>query len=263
MDNINPSTQIIDTLDELVEEKQVYHASLTPSTDQPTLESVIADASPLPSEALLLGLAEDGLPVLLNLNDPIPGPILIAADQTSGKTKLLQMIARAVELLRSPSEIQYGVITSYPEEWAGLEQNQINAGVYSAQQDNTQEFLQSLFDWAHNNKGNNQSILLFIDDLESMKSMDPQTEQNLRWLLLRGPSRRIWPIVTVNAHNSRNMESWLSFFRTRLFGRIEDAQDSNFIAGSSSETLKDLTSGSQFAMREGNKWLKFLSPSID
>jgi hypothetical protein len=263
MDDMNRSTPMIAELAELAEEKQADKALRMPSVVLPSLESVIADASPFPSEALLLGLAEDGLPVLLNLNDPIPGPILIAADQSSGKTKLLQMMARAVELLRSPSDIQYGVITSYPQEWEGFEQNQLNAGVYSAQHDNTQEFLQSLFDWAHNNKGNNQFILLFIDDLESLKSMDPQTEQNLRWLLLRGPSRRVWPIVTINAHNSRNMESWLSFFRTRLFGRTQDAQDSNFIAGTSSEDLQDLISGSQFAIREGNQWLKFLSPSID
>ena len=263
MDNMNRATLMIDALTELAEEEQAHHASRTPGAGRPALESVIADASPLPREALFLGMAEDNLPVLLNLNDPIPGPILIASDQASGKTKFLQMIARAAELLHTPSEIQYGVITQYPEEWAAFQENQINAGIYSAQHSNTHEFLQSLFTWAHNNKGEGQSILLLIDDLEAMKNIDQQTEQNLRWLLLRGPSRRVWPIITVNAHNARNVEAWLTFFRTRLFGRIQDAQDSNFIAGYTSETLNDLTAGSQFAMREGNTWLKFLSPLID
>jgi hypothetical protein len=208
-------------------------------------------------------MAEDGLPVLLNLNDPIPGPVLIAGDQASGKTAILQTIARAAELLHSPSEIQYGIITQYPQEWIGFPENQINAGIYSAQQDNTQELIQSIFNWAHNNKGDEQSIVLFIDNLESINNLDTQTEQNLRWLLLRGPSRRVWPIITVNAHRARNFESWLTFFRTRLFGRIQNTQDANFIAGYASETLNDLTSGSQFAMREGTKWLKFWSPTVE
>jgi len=263
MDIMNRSTLMIDALTEVAEEEQAHHASPTPAAGLPTLESAIADASPLPSEGLFLGMAEDNLPVLLNLNDPIPGPILIASDQASGKTKFLQMIARAAEILHTSTKIQYGVVTQYAEEWAGFQENQVNAGIYSTQHSNTHEFLQFLFNWAHNNKGEEQSILLLIDNLESMKNMDPQAEQNLRWLLLRGPSRHIWPIVTVNAHNARNVEAWLAFFRTRVFGRIQNIQDSNFIAGYASETLNDLSSGSQFAMREGNKWLKFWSPSID
>jgi hypothetical protein len=263
MDNLSLSTLMIDALTELAEEEQAHHVSHTIAAGLPTLESVIANASPLPREAILLGIAEDGLPVLLNLNDPIPGPILIAGDQASGKTKFLQMIARAAELLHTPAGIQYVVITQFPEEWAGFQENQINAGIYSAQHSNTHELLQSLFDWAHNNKGEERSILLIIDNFESIKNIDSQAGQNLRWLLLRGPSRRVWPIIAVNIHNARKVEAWLAFFRTRVFGRIQNAQDSNFIAGYASETLKDLASGSQFAMREGNKWLKFWSPSID
>ncbi len=261
MDKMNRFDLMIDALTELAEEERAHHTTPMPGT--PSLASIIADISPLPHEALFLGIAEDGLPVLLNLNNPIPGPILIAGDQASGKTALLQIIAKAAELLHSPSEIQYGIITQYPEEWTGFQENQINAGIFKAEQENTRELLQSLFHWAHSNKDDERSMLLLIDDLGSIKNIDPQTEQNLRWLLLRGPSRHVWPIVTVNAHNSRNMEAWLTFFRTRLFGRIQDTQDSNFIAGYSSETLNDLKAGSQFSMREGKKWLKFWFPTID
>ncbi|MCE9645979.1 MAG: hypothetical protein K8S20_08255 [Chloroflexi bacterium] len=260
---MNPSNLMQDMLIDLEEEKQAHPASTLPVADSPMLKIVLRDASPLPREALFLGMAQDGWPVLLNLNDPIPGPILIAGDQSSGKTKLLQMIARAAELLHSAEEIQYGVITSKPEEWSGFPENQINMGLYLPQHDNTREFLQSLTDWAHNNKGGEQSIVLFMDGLDVVKDIDPQTEQNLRWLLLRGPSRRIWPIFTIDVDQARNMESWLTFFRTRLFGHIQLTTDSAFIAGQVDETLRNLTAGSQFAMREGNKWLKFQSALIE
>ena len=261
MDNINRFSLMIDALTELAEEEQAHQTPPAPSL--PTLRSVIANASPLPQKALLLGLAEDGLPVLLNLCDPIPGPILIIGDQASGKTLLLQTIARASELLYSPAEVQYGIITQYKDEWINFQENQNNAGIYTTEDNTTQELLQSLVTWAHNNKEDQQSILLLIDDLEAMTKLNQQAEQNLRWLLLRGPSRRVWPIITINTSQAQNMEAWLAFFRTRLFGHIENIQDSHLITGNTNHTLSDLTAGSQFTMREGNNWLNFWAPLID
>jgi hypothetical protein len=263
MDKTNQFSLMIDALTELAEEEQASHASRVAAPGLSTLKAVIADISPLPSTALFLGLAEDGLPVLLDLFDPIPGPILVIADQASGKTALLKMIARAVELLHIPSDVQSGIITQYPDEWNFFNGSQSTVGVYTTQENNTPELLQSLVTWAHNNKGEKQSILLLIDDLEAVAKLDQQTEQNLRWLLLRGPSRRVWPIVTINANRTHNMETWLDFFRTRVFGHTQDSQDSHFIAKDPNKTFDDLTAGSQFTMREGNNWLNFWTPEID
>ena len=263
METHNIYSMMIDSLIELAEEKQAISASTTPKADPPTLRSVIADASPLPPETLFLGLAEDGLPVLLNLNDSIAGPILIIGDKASGKTSLLQMIASTAELLYIPSKVQYAVITQYPNEWINLQKNSNNVGVYTTQDNSAQELLQSLVTWAHNNKSEKQSILLLIDDLEVLTKLNQKAEQNLRWLLLRGPSRHVWPILTVNASQAHNIEAWLGFFRTRLFGRIQDAQVSQFITGHSDKLLNELTAGSQFTMLEGNNWLNFWTPGID
>lgn len=252
---------MIDSLVELNQEERTPQPP--PWPDLPALKSVLADASPLPRETLFLGLAEDGLPVLLNLLDPVPGPILIIGDQASGKTTLLQTIARAADLLHSPSAVQYGVITPRPNEWKNFHGNQTNVGIYLTQDDNAEELLQSLVTWAHNNKGEQQSILLLIDDLEAVTKLKQQVEQNLRWLLLRGPSRRVWPIVTLNAARAQTMNAWLQFFRTRLFGHVEDPMEANFVAGSSNHTLNHLRAGSQFAMREENKLINFWAPVID
>jgi len=263
MDKTNRFSLMINALTELADEEQAHQpAPVSPVPGLPDLKSVIADASPLPQTALLLGLAEDGLPVLLDLYDPIPGPILVIADQASGKTDLLQMVARAAEVSHIPSDVQSGIITQYPDEWKNFQGNQSMVGIYSTQEEATRELLQSLVTWAHNNKGEGQSILLLIDDLEAITKLDQQTEQNLRWLLLRGPSRRVWPIVTVNASRARDMATWLEFFRTRLFGHIHDADDSHFIANDPNKVFDGLAA-SQFTMREGNNWLNFWSPAID
>ena len=229
----------------------------------PTLRSALADVSPLPREAAFLGLAEDGLPVLLNLYDPISGSILISGDQASGKTRLLQTIARAVELTHSASDVQYCIITQRPNEWDKFQGNPNNAGIYEIQNPATQDLIHSLVGWARNNNGEEQSVLLLIDDLETLIQLDQQTEQNLRWLFLRGPRFRTWPIVTINASRAHNIEPWLNFFRTRLFGFTKDSTDASFLTSDPNKPLTTLVAGSEFTLREGDNWLNFWAPSID
>ena len=262
MDIANRFSLMIDALTELAEEEQAQQASPRPASNPPTLKSIITETSTLPDTALFLGLAEDELPILLDLYDPIPGPILIAADQAGGKTSFLQMVARAAEALHNPSEVQSAIITQYPDEWETFKDSQSVVGVYSTHEDVACELLQSLVTWAHNNKEKGQFILLLIDDLESITRLDQQAGQNMRWLLLRGPSRRIWPIVTINSSRANKTEAWLGFFRTRLFGQIKDASNSHFIANDPNKVFDNLVS-SQFTMREGNNWLNFWAPAID
>ncbi|CAG1015067.1 hypothetical protein ANAEL_05160 [Anaerolineales bacterium] len=262
MDKINRFSLMIDALTALAEEEQELPASPAPKLGLPTLSSVLADTSPLPHAALFLGMAEDGLPVLLDLYDPVPGPILIVADQASGKTSFLQMIARATEAMHDPADVQSGIITPRPDEWKNFQDSQSVVGVYSTKEESSSELLQSLVTWAHNNRDNKQTILLLIDDLEAVAKLGQESEQNLRWLLLRGPSRRVWPIITLNASRAHDMESWLEFFRTRLFGCIGDKATSHFIASDSDKMFNDL-SESQFTLREGKNWLNFWAPALD
>jgi len=186
----------------------------------PPLDEVLAEFGPLPPEALFLGVASDGLPLLLNLHDPIPGPILIAGDSGTGKTALLQTIAAAAGKTHQPEELQFGALTSHPDEWSVLE------------------------------------------DLEVASNLDFDARQNLRWLLLRGPARRVWPIITVNTNRMENILPWLDAFHTRVFGAIKDSQHVQKLAAENAE-LNSLNTGSQFVLREGDDWLRFWIPSID
>lgn len=263
MDEINQLDLMLNAMTEIMQEEKAKQSAPQSSTTPalPDLGSVLARISPLPPEALFLGMAIDGLPVLLNLLDPVPGPILIAGDPSSGKTRLLQTIARAVEHLHPSDSVQYGVITTKPDEWEKLYGSENNAGIYQTSDENTAELLQSLVTWAHNNKGEGQSILLLIDDLEAVTNLDEQAQQNLRWLLLRGPSRRVWTFTTLNAHRAENQKEWLEFFRTRLFGCVEDPEHAVLLTGNS--LLNHISKGDEYAMRENTKLLKFWLPAIE
>ena len=227
----------------------------------PPLNQILAEIGPLPREALFLGVASDGLPVLLNLHDPVPGPILITSDAGAGKTSFLQTIVQSVIQTHKSSDVQFGIITDHPDEWDGIEETPHRVGIFSASHNNAQDFLVSLAAWAHASRSAKQSILLLIDGLEAIAKLDFDALQNLRWLLLRGPSRRVWPIVTMNAGRYGQVLSWIPNFRARIFGRIGDGRVAAALGGDNASALDTLETGAQFSLRENGSWLRFWLPS--
>lgn len=235
---------------------------LTPVPPQPQLSEVLAEYGPMPREALFLGVASDGLPVLLNLHDPVPGPLLIMGDAGAGKTNLLQIVARAAGIMHQPEDLQFGVLTSHTEEWNAFDRIPNNVGVFPLYGNSSQDFLLSLASWAHDNHSSKQVVLLLLDDLEVAANLDFDARQNLRWLLLRGPARRVWPIVTVNPNRTDGIQPWLDAFHTRIFGTIQDDQRARQLSVEQAD-LQTLSIGTQFSMREGNHWLRFWIPGIN
>ena len=237
-------------------------SSAKPAAGSPSaLNDVLAEIGSLPTEALFLGVASDHLPVLLNLYDPHPGPMLIAGDAGSGKTAFLQTIAQSVIQTHSAADLQFGVITNYPDEWERIEATPHRAGIFPVGHQSTGEFMKSLASWAHSNKNTQQCVLLLVDDLESVASMDLETVQHFRWLLLRGPSRRVWPIVTLNAPRYGQVISWLQNFRTRVFGRVANARVAEALGGDKASPLGQLEARVQFCLPEKDNWLRFWLPS--
>jgi hypothetical protein len=236
--------------------------SVKPVPALPTWSEVLAEFGPMPPEALFLGVASDGLPVLLNLHDPIPGPLLITGDAGTGKTGLLQIISRAAGKMHQPQELQFGVLTNHPDEWSAFEDIPNNVGIFPFYHRSAEDFILSLASWAHENKTSRQSVLLLLDDLEAASNLNFDARQNLRWLLLRGPARRVWPIITLTPHRMENIGPWLEAFHTRIFGTIQNPQHINQLDAESAE-LDSLNGGSQFTLREGDHWLRFWIPSID
>jgi hypothetical protein len=228
----------------------------------PALERVLSEIGQLPREALFLGIASDGLPVLLNLHNPAPGPLLVIGDAGSGKTAFLQSIARSLALTHTESDLQYGVITGRTAEWAESSRTGHQVGVFDVNQSGAQDFIVSLSSWAHSNRESTQTVLLLIDDLESVAKMDRDALQNFRWLLLRGPARRVWPILTMNAERYGQVLTWIEIFRARVFGRISNPQVSQALSGDPASGLEKLEARVQFSMRESGNWLRFWLPSF-
>jgi hypothetical protein len=188
---------------------------------------------------------------------------LIGGDAGSGKTHFLRVIARGTDQIHDPRSVQYGVVTARPDEWQDVAGSSNCVGVFSSYRNDADGFVASLADWAHANRRDRQSVLLLIDDLAVFAGMDFETRQNLRWLLLRGPSRRVWPIATLNPRRLEAALPWLGLFRTRLLGAAEHSPEMGRISEGHLDLLKALTPGRDFVMREGSGWLKFWLPFIE
>jgi hypothetical protein len=251
-------------------ETETSTPSPKPIPGTPILSDVLAEIGPIPSEALFLGVATDGLPVLLNLYDAHPGPMLIAGDTGSGKTAFLQTIAHGLAHTHRPDDVQFGVVTNYPEEWESTNDIAHRAGVFPVGHRSTHEFIHSLAGWAHSNKNTHQCMLLLVDDLESVASLELGSVQDFRWLLLRGPARRVWPIVTMNAPRYGQVISWLQNFRTRIFGQVANARVAEALGAEKASGLSQLEPRVQFSMREKDyshgafreNWLRFWLPKF-
>ncbi len=263
MTEINRYALMLEALAEL--KPEIDSARRSPSQPVPALpplSEVLSEFAPMPAEALFLGVASDGLPMLLNLHDPVPGPVLISGDAGTGKTGLLRTIASAAGKMHQPEKLQFGVLTSHPDEWNGLEEIPNNVGVFPLYHKSAEDFILSLASWAHGNKSSQQSVLLLLDDLEAATNLDFDAKQNLRWLFLRGPARRVWPITTLNPNCMENIAPWLDAFHTRVFGTIQNAAHARSL-NAENAALESLNIGTQFALREGDHWLRFWIPSFD
>lgn len=261
MTEINRYALMLEALAELKPEiDSARQSQLIPG--RPPLSEVLTEFGPMPGEALFLGVASDGLPVLLNLHDPVPGPILLSGDTGTGKTALLQLIASAAGKMHSPEGLQFGVLTNHPDEWSPLEGVSNNVGVFPLYHKSAEDFILSLASWAHGNKSSQQTVLLFLDDLEAATNLDFDAKQNLRWLFLRGPARRVWPVVTLNPDRMESITPWLDAFHTRIFGPIQNTGHVHKL-GAENADLDSLNTGTQFTLREGDHWLRFWTPCFD
>jgi hypothetical protein len=156
------------------------------------------------------------LPLLLDLYDPAPGPLFVAGDGGSGKTAFLQSLAQASNL-QNPGEVQFGVLTPFAEEWTALEILPNCMGIWPAYHAAACSFLSRLVSWTDGLPGSRQAMLILFDGLDLLIATGFQVRHDLRWLLMNGPQRQIWPVVTVNPGRLNALRpGWITSRRASL-----------------------------------------------
>lgn len=228
----------------------------------PGLADVLKQIGSIPPDALLFGIASDGLPLLLNLRNASPGPLLILADQGSGKTLFLQLLARATTRMLSPERVRYAIITPFPDEWDGFQSGPHCLGIYPTYHQTALDLLHELACQAEAGITEISTILL-LDGLDSaLNTDDIAMQENLRYLFECGPQAGIWPMVSVNATLAVDLPDWLAFFRTRAYGRIANSELAEELTPIPGAGLGTLFPGAQFCLRQKSHWLRFWLPGL-
>lgn len=215
----------------------------------------------LPDGSLLLGLDEDGLPLLLDLYDPSTGPLLMAGDGGCGKTAFLQYLAQASNI-QDPGEVQFGVLSPFPEEWTSQEALPNCLGIWPVHHSAASVFLSQLVSWADVLPDSRQVVLVLFDGLDLLTASSFDVWHDLRWLLMHGPERQIWPVVTINPGRLDRLETWLDFFHTRILGQVKCSRTTRLLVGDPEIDLATLQPGRQFGLSRPEGWLKFWLPPV-
>ena len=70
------------------------------------------------------------------------------------------------------------------------------------------------------------------------------------------------PSPPINPNRIENITPWLDAFHTRILGSIQNRNDARNL-NAEHASLESLNTGTQFALREGDHWLRFWIPSFD
>ncbi len=237
---------------------------MDPSNGQvlfPALSEALERISNLPDDSLLLGIAADGLPLLLQLRDSRPGPVLLLGEKGSGKTEFLQVLLHSPHGFSVSSATLFAVLTGHPSEFDDIPEAENFLGVWASYAAETADMLYQLACRVQYPMPS-APVLLLLDGLENVLQLDESAQENLAYILTYGPQSLVWPIVTLNSEMALKIPQWLAYFRTRIFGRITNPHTAETLTKHPGAALDSLFPGSQFCLRRNGKWLKFWLPNI-
>ncbi|MBI1792676.1 MAG: hypothetical protein HYR70_00610 [Chloroflexi bacterium] len=221
----------------------------------PSFQNVMKEFGSFPDEALFLDIADDGL---LNIADSMPGSILVTGDSDACRTDFLKSIARSIVSTHQPRKIQFGAITRYIHEWNTYAGYPHCIGVFPMTHKNAFDFIQALAVWVEKNKTSQQSVFLLIDNLADFIYCNSGLVRELQEILLYGPAKKIWPVVTINPGNFQKDNPWLKCFHTRALGHnFNTAAIDYHLVG-----FESLIGNVEFILQDGFRQIKFRTPKI-
>jgi len=217
----------------------------------------------LPPNTTLLGVGEDGLPVLLDLNDPTPGAVLILSDHRASRRDILRSVLESGIACNPPHRLQYLILSSQPERWWSWRSDQ-NAdrhclAIEPLESEPCTRWLKSMSELVEQRRmgvRGGPAVLILIDDLESVMALGYDGLVQLDWLIKQGAEAGVWVVATAPAARIPNLARWVRLFKTRILGWSSEGNTYSALP-LVEENLPVLDHHEQFCVRLPEGWLKF------
>jgi len=220
----------------------------------PSLEEALDQQAGLPAGSLLLGVCEDGLPLVLDLTDPSSGAFLIAGDSGFDSSALLHSILTAAHKGNRTKDVVLHLISPHADDLLYFHQMPNFKISYEPHRPEIRIVLEEMVNLVIKRQRTKERLpahLLAIDGLDLLKqSLDAQSKLRLDWLIREGPQVGLWIFATIEAtYIAEQMTPTLELFSSRILGRISQPNLASYLSGLSRSYLSDLYPGMEFFVR--------------
>jgi hypothetical protein len=231
-----------------------------------TLEQFLEKFGHSTDHTIPIGVTDAARPLLLDLDDPQPGPILIVGDEIDGNRDLLKLLAQSACANLSSQEIKFLVLTSQPENWkswvVSLQKSERCLAILENDTSDVGDWIIQMAEQVEqrfSSRNLSAPILLLIDGLDLVSRAESDVQLNFEWLCQNATGAQVWPVAALPTGMALEMGRWIRHFHTRLLGSMPNhaAVRLGLSEGLDSEGL---AAGRQFAVRIQDEWINFWLP---
>lgn len=194
-----------------------------------TLGEVCKSVGILPADSVLIGMAIDNLPVLMNISTAGHQANLVIWDKIIGQG--MGILKTAIEYITRYKDqkkyyTEFVVMTNNTAEWEGLSENKMGVwdkdscvAIVPFWDKIAEKVLFALAGWSNGKREARKPVILFIDGLENIMDMEGDSQHNLRHVLGYGHKRGIYVIATANSKNREKLSGWMEGFQAEIYGQ--------------------------------------------
>jgi S-DNA-T family DNA segregation ATPase FtsK/SpoIIIE len=245
-----------------------------PQPGKVEFQSLIERVVPVPASSVVLGLTDDGVPLLARLSSPDVAHVLIAGTTGSGKSVLLQCMAASLIQTHSPAVVRLLCVDPKGRTFPSLTDTPHMARNPIADVDEALEAIRSLCRTMElrdqrgeypGEKRGTPRIIVLVDELADLIMQGGKTtEDMLTRLVQRGREAGIHLVAATQHPSSAILSSLMrANFPLRLIGKVTSAQDARTASGRAGTNAHCLGGRGDFiAVSGGDEPLRFQVPHI-
>lgn len=231
------------------------------------LDDLLRRVAEIPGNLALLGKGSDGLPLILDLDDPAPGSLAAACEDASLREHLLRGVLLSACALNPVRAFQFFVLSSAPGRWrTWVEDMALGShclGVEglpgpAGEGDGLPAMrwlikLAALAEKRRSGTFSGPALLLIVDDLAAAARLDYEARVSFDRLVREGPVARMRCLAGVGLREADALARWVRIFETRICGSADGTLPPSPLFADNFLRLKP----GQFAVQVAGQWLRF------